>query len=89
MISEEKMTHIVHLMLDGLEKRELVSFTKKDEAVREAKKVCFAYLGRLAQVDERVRQRIQSQKNAPVEHSRQWDTLYEKYFEEEVRKLGG
>ncbi|NDD04547.1 MAG: DUF507 domain-containing protein, partial [Proteobacteria bacterium] len=34
MISEEKMIHIVHLMLDGIWKQDLVDYPNEEEALR-------------------------------------------------------
>jgi hypothetical protein len=89
MISEEKMTHIVHLMIDGIWKADFVDYTDEDVAMREAKKVCLLYVNQMNQVTELARKRILSQKNPPPENSRQWDTLFQKYYEEEVQKKGG
>lgn len=89
MLSDDKMTHIVHLMLDGLERAGMVSYPSKEVAVREAKVVCLKHMGQLNKVGELAEARIRSQKNAPLEHSPQWETLYQKYYEEEMRKLGG
>lgn len=89
MISEDKMMHVLHLMLDGLEKRGLVTFSDKDTAVREGKKVCFQFLSSMNAVAEIARKRIMTQKNPPPEYSSQWDTLYRKYYEEEMKKRGG
>jgi hypothetical protein len=89
MISDEKMSHIVHLMMNGLEKEGWVSFTNKEAAIREAHKISNLYLGNLKGAADAARQRILSQKNAPVEKSPQWDNLYQKYLEEELQKRGG
>jgi uncharacterized protein len=89
MISEEKMVHVLHLMLDGLEKAKFVSYPNKDLAVREAKKVCFKIVSQMASVGDIARKRISTQKNPPPENSAQWDVLYRKYYEEEARKIGG
>jgi hypothetical protein len=89
MISDEKMTHIVHLMLTGIKKAGLVEFPREEEAVREAKKVCLLHLKNIGNAGETARARILSQKNPPLEGSPQWETLYNKYFEEEVAKKGG
>ncbi len=83
------MGHIVHLMLDGLEKAGIARFVRKDEALREAKKVCNKYLVSLTEAEEAARLRITSQKNPPPEFSPQFQTLYQKYYEEEIRKRGG
>lgn len=89
MISDEKMSHIVHLMMNGLEKEALVTFSNKEAAIREAHKISNLYLGNLKGAADAARQRILSQKNAPIEKSPQWDTLYQKYLEEELQKRGG
>lgn len=89
MLSDEKISHVVHLMLDGIEKAGLVAFAAKDEAIREARKAVNQFVTQLGGAAEAARNRILSQKNAPPEHSRQWETLYQKYYEEELRKRGG
>jgi len=89
MISEEKMTHIVHLMLDGIWKQDLVDYSNEEEALREAKKVCLGYIQQINALSENVRKKIASLKSAPREGTPQWDNLYQKYLEEEVQKKGG
>jgi len=88
MLSEEKIIHTVHLILNGLKRAGMAEYPREEEAVHEAKKICFAFFSHLNDVGERVRSRILSQKNAPPEHSPQWDTLYWKYYEEELRRKG-
>ncbi len=89
MISEEKMVHIVHLMLDGIYHADLVDYPDEDLAMREAKRVCLQHINQVNQVGDAARKRILSQRNPPLENSRQWDVLYQKYFEEESKKHGG
>lgn len=89
MLSEEKMNHIVHLMLDAVWKEDWLDFVDEGLARREAKKAAQHYQQRMEQLGVVVRKRISSQKNAPPEYSRQWDTLFEKYMAEEWAKLGG
>jgi hypothetical protein len=89
MISEEKMTHIVHLIIDGLYNSDYVDYSDDDEALKEAKKVCLGWLTNMNSVSDLARKRILSQKNPPVENSPQWDVLFNKYCEEEIHKKGG
>jgi len=89
LISEEKMTHVIHLMLESLKKSGLADYAVDGTAIREAKLIAFGYLKQLDHASEKARQRILSQKNPPVEYSSQWDILYKKYYEEEWNKLGG
>ena len=48
--------------------------------------------GRPAHQEERIdvaaRQKIESQKRTILEGSQEWDILYRKYYNEEVKKLG-
>ena len=89
MISEEKMGHIIHLLLDAVEKNGMVTYPDKARALREAKRIGIVYLQQFNAAEEAARRRILSQKKPPPEFSQEWDTLYQKYLEEEFRKLGG
>jgi hypothetical protein len=88
-ISEEKMVHIVHLLIDGLYKADFVDYSDDDEALKEAKRVCVGWLSNMNSVGDIARQRIRSQRNAPMENSPQWENLFNKYCEEEMQKKGG
>lgn len=88
MISEEKMIHIVHLMIDGIYHDDLVDYSDEDEALKEAKKVCLHWLSAANSTTEIARKRISTQKNAPMESTPQWDILFNKYLEEEMKKKG-
>lgn len=89
MISEEKMTHVLHLMLKGLKTAGYADFPNEEVAIREGRLACNKFITAMAGVAEAARKRILSMKNPPVEHSTQWETLYQKYYEEEMAKLGG
>ena len=89
MISDEKVMHIVNLVIDGLEKGRMVEYPDKGATLREAKRICVQFVSQLGSCGERARQRIASMKNPPPEFSAQWDNLYQKYYEEELRKVGG
>jgi len=89
MISEEKMIHIVHMLIDGLEKAGYVTYPDKTLAMREAKRAALLYVTAMEACGDIARKRISSQKSPPPENSRQWDTLYAKYYEEELQKKGG
>ena len=41
-----------------------------------------------ARIDSRRRLKIESQKRTILEGSQEWDILYRKYYNEEVKKLG-
>jgi hypothetical protein len=45
-------------------------------------------LNQEAKIDQAARQKIESQKRTILEGSQEWDILYRKYYNEEVKKLG-
>jgi hypothetical protein len=45
-------------------------------------------LNQETKIDAAARQKIESQKRTILEGSQEWDILYRKYYNEEVKKLG-
>lgn len=87
LFSEERIYHIAHLLTDRIWKDELVDYKDDDKAVREARKVLIDYFSKDERVSEVARNRIASLKRGVYEGSREWDILYKKYYEEEMKKL--
>lgn len=85
-LSEERITHISHLICDGLYKDDLVDYPDDDEALKLIKQTVLQYLQIEDQIDEAVRQKIASLKRGVLEASREWEILYKKYYEEEAQK---
>jgi hypothetical protein len=75
--------------MDGLKKEGFVEFKDEGMALREARKAGSSFFAGMGQASELARQRILSQKNPPPEQSPQWNTLYQKYYEEELKRKGG
>ena len=86
LFSEDRIYHIAHLITDCIWKDDLVDYKNEDKAVREARKVLVEYFSKDDRADEAVRKRIQSLKKGVYEGSREWDILYKKYYEEEMKK---
>ena len=86
MLSEDRQTHIAHVIVDGIWKDDIVEYTNEDEVIREAKRVVVEYVKHETNVDDTVRSRILSQKKGVLEGSREFDILYKKYYEEEQSK---
>ncbi len=85
-LSESRISHLAHLVMDGLRKSNLVDFPNEGRALTETKLVLHDYFQREDQIDEAVRQKIQSLSRYIPPGSREWDILYRKYLEEETRK---
>lgn len=87
LLSEEKVSHLSHLILEHV-KRPTNARLKTGEAavLREIKRLLAAELKIDEEVDTVVRRRLASYARPPVEGSAEWETLYRKGFEEEMRK---
>lgn len=87
-LTEDRISHIAHLVADGIWKDDLVDYTSEEKALAEVKRVMTEYLRVEDQADSTARQKIQSLSRHVPEGSREWDVLYKKYFEEELEKKG-
>ncbi len=85
-ISEERVSHIAHLVSEGIWKDDLVDFTSDERALKEIKLVIRDYLLVEDKADETARTKITSLSKKIPEGSPEWDTLYRKSFEEELKK---
>jgi hypothetical protein len=85
-LSESRISHLAHLVLDGVREAKLAEFPNEGRALAETKRVLHQFFEREDHVDEIVRQKISSLSRHVPPGSREWDILYRKYFEEEARK---
>jgi hypothetical protein len=85
-LTEDRIFHLSHLVIDRLYKDDIADFPDEAQALREAKRV-FAYYVRMEdEIDTFVRQKIGKLSRRVPEGSREWEILYRKYFEEETAK---
>jgi hypothetical protein len=88
-LSREKVNKLAHIVADTLAGLEEVDFLEDRNTIRlEARKVLEDLLGEEMKIDQSARQKIESQKRTILEGSQEWDILYRKYYNEEVKKLG-
>jgi hypothetical protein len=85
-LSESRISHLAHLIVDGLGKGNLADFSHEGRALSETKRVLHDFFQQEDHIDEIVRQKILSLSRHVPPGSREWDVLYRKYFEEEIRK---
>jgi hypothetical protein len=83
-LSEQRISHLSHLILDGLWNEDLVDFRDEAEALRTAKEAMIRLLSVDDQVDSLIRSKLSTQKK--IVGSREWQILYDKYFREEMEK---
>lgn len=87
-LSEDRISHLAHMISDGIWKDDLVDFADDQKVLGEIKKVITDYLKVEDEADTIARNKIRSLSRDVPEGSREWDILYRKYFEEEVSKKG-
>ena len=85
-LSESRISHLAHMVLDGVRKAKLGEFPNEGRALAETKQVLQDFFQREDHIDDIVRQKILSLSRRVPPGSREWDILYRKYFEEESRK---
>ena len=89
MLSDDKITHLTHMLLKGLLDKDLIDITEEESEVRKAiKRAVQAQLSIGQEMEETVKRKIQSLSRNVAEGSPEWETLYQKYFREEEVKKG-
>ena len=88
-LSRDKMNKVAHVVADKLAEIDGVEFIEDRNTIRmEVRKILEDLLGKEAKIDAAARQKIESQKRTIMEGTPEWDILYRKYYNEEVKKLG-
>ena len=88
-ISRDKLNKLAHVVADTLADIDECEFLEDRNTVRqEARRVLEALLLEETKIDEAARTKISSQRRIIPEGSMEWDILYRKYYNEEVKKLG-
>jgi hypothetical protein len=85
-LSEERISHVAHLVSEGVWKDDLVDFTDDVRALKEIKQVIKEFLSREDSADAFARSKILSLSRDVPEGSKEWDVLYTQYLEEELSK---
>jgi uncharacterized protein len=88
-ISRDKLNKLAHTVADTLAEIDEVDFLEDRNTIRqEARKILEQILTEEARIDTAARFKISSQRKIIMEGSQEWEILYRKYYNEEVRKLG-
>ena len=88
-LSRDKVNKLAHTVADSLAELNGVEFLEDRNTIRmEARRILEELLAAEEKIDHAARQKIETQKRTIVEGSQEWDILYRKYYNEEVKKLG-
>ncbi len=87
MLSEDKVTHLSHVVLSAVKKSPLVQAKSEDgRLLKEIKRVLACELAQEQDIDRKVRAKLGSYSRGIIEGSPEWEVVYRKTFEEESRK---
>jgi uncharacterized protein len=88
-ISRDKVNKLAHTVANALKEIEQLDFIEDPNTIRQE---CRRLLEELflaeTKIDAAARQKIESQKRIIAEGTQEWDILYRKYYNDEVKKLG-
>jgi hypothetical protein len=88
-ISRDKLNKLAHTVADTLAEIDEVDFLEDRNTIRqEARKALEKLLMEETKLDAGARLKIASQRRIIPEGSQEWDILYRKYYNDEVKKLG-
>jgi hypothetical protein len=88
-INPDKLNKLAHTVADTLAGIDQVGFLEDRNTIRqEARKALQTLLTEEARIDQAARLKIANQRKIIMEGSQEWEILYRKYYNDEVRKLG-
>ncbi len=91
-LSRDKINVLARRVTDALlelQDNNKLEFVEDPNSTRlEVRKILEELLTQEARIDAAARQKIESQRRTILEGTQEWDILYRKYYNEEVKKLG-
>ena len=87
-LSREKVNLLSHQVSDKLASIEAVEFIEDRNTIRLAVvDILTKWLKKEEEIDKAARHKIEAQKRAIPEGSAEWEILYRKYYEEEMKTI--
>ena len=87
-LSNERQSYLVHLVVDTLEKKGVLSYTDRQKMHSLARQVMNQCMKISREIDQKVYDKIKSLKRNVLENSSEWQVLYSNYLEEEMIRKG-
>ena len=88
-ISRDKVNKLAHVVADTLAETPECDFLEDRNTIRQqARALLEKLLAEELKIDTAARLKVQTHKRNIPEGSQEWDILYRKYYNEEVKKLG-
>ncbi|HXH28324.1 MAG TPA: DUF507 family protein [Candidatus Polarisedimenticolia bacterium] len=87
-LSHERCVHLSHLLINALEDEDSVDFLSDINDVRlRLLQILEAEILKEDEMEESIRRRIAAQRRDLPEGSAEWDLLFRKYYDEELKKV--
>ena len=88
-INPDKLNKLAHTVADTLADIDEVGFLEDRNTIRqEARKALTTLLTEEARIDQAARLKIANQRKIIMEGSQEWEILYRKYYNDDVKRLG-
>jgi hypothetical protein len=88
-LSRDKLNKLAHVVADTLAETDECDFLEDRNTIRQAARgILEKLLMEETRIDQAARLKIASQRRIIPEGSQEWDILYRKYYNDEVKKLG-
>ena len=87
-LSDDRQVHIAHIVTDKVWGDDIADFSDDDLAVRVARQAVVAFVKENMEIDTKAREKVASLKRGVMEGTKEWEIMYQKYYEEEKNKYG-
>jgi hypothetical protein len=88
-VSRDKLNVLARAVAEALKTVDAVEFIEDPNTIRQQTRTYLEDLLRAEMlIDKAARHKIENQKRTIIEGTQEWDILYRKYYQEEVKKLG-
>lgn len=85
-ISEDRISHLAHRIYDRLWRDDLADFPDESRSLSCIKEAIASFFAVAEEIDELVRKKLSSYAHAKVPGSREYEILYQKFYQEELAK---
>jgi hypothetical protein len=87
-LSHERCVHLSHQVINLLEDDEQVEFLRDPNDIRlKVLQILEGEMARQDELEETIRRRIATQRRDIPEGSAEWEVLFRKYYEDEMKKI--
>ena len=86
MLSENRQSHWIYLIVNGLLEKNCLVYKDKDLAMRAAQRAMRFFMEQHQKIEQKVREKINSLKRTVPENSQEWEVLYSRYYEDELSR---